>query len=135
MLDMKPWWYCKYQKINIRRYFTIYIIFNDKIAPDQCWYIIPYRLYDVTGRINPRDGLCLLSPPHWRVLKNGDSHYLVLQATSITKFYLTVYYFQHSLAQMSFIYCHLNLQANLLRPWPFPLNTINQPNQANYCNC
>jgi hypothetical protein len=43
-----------YQKINIRRYFTIYIIFNDKIAPDQCEYIIPYRLYDVTGRINPR---------------------------------------------------------------------------------
>ena len=23
---------------------------------------------------------------------------------------------------MSFIYCHLNFQANLLRPWPFPLN-------------
>ena len=43
---------CKYQKINIQLYFTIYIIFNDKIAPDQCWYIIPYRLYDVTGSIN-----------------------------------------------------------------------------------
>jgi hypothetical protein len=53
--------------------------------------------------------------------KNGDPHYLALQATSITKFYLTVYYFQHSLAQMSFIYCHLNFHANLLRPWPFPL--------------
>jgi hypothetical protein len=38
----------------------------------------------------------------------------------------------YPLAQMSFIYCHLNLHANLLRPWPFPLNTINQPNQANY---
>jgi hypothetical protein len=25
-----------HQKINIQRYFTIYIIFNDKIAPDQC---------------------------------------------------------------------------------------------------
>ena len=52
----------KYQKINIRHYFTIYIIFNDKIAPDQCWYIIPYRLYDVTGRINPRMdyAFCLL---------------------------------------------------------------------------
>ena len=30
---------------------------------------------------------------HWRVLNNGDPHYLVLHATSITKFYLTVYYF------------------------------------------
>jgi hypothetical protein len=29
----------------------------------------------------------------YRVLKNGGPHYLVLQATSITKFYLTVYYF------------------------------------------
>jgi hypothetical protein len=36
------------------------------------------------------NGLCLLSPPHLRVLKNGDPHYLVLQATSITKFYLTI---------------------------------------------
>jgi hypothetical protein len=27
-------------------------MFNDKIAPDQCWYIIPYRVYDITGRIN-----------------------------------------------------------------------------------
>jgi hypothetical protein len=23
---------------------------------------------------------------------------------------------------MSFIYCHLNFHANLLRPWPFPLS-------------
>jgi hypothetical protein len=40
----------------------IYIIFNDTIVPDQCWYIIPYRLYDVTGRINPRMdyAFCLL---------------------------------------------------------------------------
>jgi hypothetical protein len=30
---------------------------------------------------------------HWRVTKNGDPHYLVLHATSMTKFYLTVYYF------------------------------------------
>ena len=65
------------------------------------------------GQDKSENGLCLL--------KNGDPHYLVLQATSITKFYLTVYYFQHSLAQMSFIYCHLNFHANLLRPWPFPL--------------
>jgi hypothetical protein len=28
----------------------------------------------------------------------------------------------NSLAQMSFICCHLNFHANLLRPWPFPLN-------------
>jgi hypothetical protein len=50
------------KKINIRHYFTIYIIFNDKIAPDQCWYIIPCRLHDVTGRINPRMdyAFCLL---------------------------------------------------------------------------
>ena len=49
-------------------------------------------------------------------------HYLVLHATSMTKFYLTVYYFLRSLTQMSFIYCHLNFHANLLRPWRFPLN-------------
>ena len=60
---------------------------------------------------------------HWRVLNNGDPHYLVLHATSMIKFYLTVYYFQHSLTQMSFIYCHLNFHANLLRPWRFPLNS------------
>jgi hypothetical protein len=30
---------------------------------------------------------------HWRVLKNDDPHYWVLHATSMTKFYLTVYYF------------------------------------------
>ena len=29
--------------------------------------------------------------------------------------------FLHSLTQMSFIYCHLNFHANLLRPWRFPL--------------
>jgi hypothetical protein len=68
------------------------------------------------GQDKSENGLCLLSPPHWKVLKNGDPHYLVLQATSITKFYLTVYYFQHSLAQMYFIYCHLNFHANLLIP-------------------
>jgi hypothetical protein len=45
-----------------------------------------------------------------------------MQATSITKLYLTVYYFYHSLSKMSFIYCHLNFHVNLLRPWPFPLN-------------
>jgi hypothetical protein len=45
------------------------------------------------GQDKSENGLCLLSPPHYRVLKNGDPHYLVLQATSITKFYLTVYYF------------------------------------------
>ena len=72
------------------------------------------------GKDKSENGLCLLSP-HWRVLKNGDPHYLVLQATSITKFYLTVYYLQHSLTQMSFIYCHLNFHPNLLRPWRFPL--------------
>jgi hypothetical protein len=32
----------------------IYKIFNDKIATDQCWYIIRYWLNDVTGRINSR---------------------------------------------------------------------------------
>jgi HD-like signal output (HDOD) protein len=40
------------------------------------------------------------------------------------KFYLTVYYFEQSLTQMSFIYCHLNFHANLLRPWRFPLSMI-----------
>ena len=25
---------------------------------------------------------------------------------------------------MSFIYCHLNFHANLLRPWRFPLNVV-----------
>jgi hypothetical protein len=30
---------------------------------------------------------------HWRVLKNDDPHYLVLHATSMTKFYIMVYYF------------------------------------------
>ena len=34
MLDMKLYWFCKYPKINIRRYIKIYIIFNDKIAAD-----------------------------------------------------------------------------------------------------
>ena len=29
---------------------------------------------------------------HWRVLNNGDPHYLVLHATSMIKFYFTVYY-------------------------------------------
>jgi P2-related tail formation protein len=32
-----------------RRYFTIYIIFNDKIATEQCCYNIRYRLHDVTA--------------------------------------------------------------------------------------
>jgi hypothetical protein len=41
--------YGKYQKINIRRYLTIYINFNDKIATDQCCYNIRYRLRDVTA--------------------------------------------------------------------------------------
>ena len=71
-------------------------------------------------RYNPRMdyAFCLLT------LKSSEkwwSHYLVLHATSMTKFYLTVYDFSHSLAQMSFIYCHLNFHANLLRPWHFPL--------------
>ena len=39
------------------------------------------------------DTFIILLYPHWRVLKNGDPHYLVLQASSITKFYLMVYYF------------------------------------------
>jgi hypothetical protein len=33
----------------MRRYFTIYIIFNDKIATDQCWYNIGYCVCDVTA--------------------------------------------------------------------------------------
>ena len=32
MLDMKSYRFCKYQRINIRRYFTMYLIFNDKIT-------------------------------------------------------------------------------------------------------
>jgi hypothetical protein len=32
---------------GIRRYFKIYIIFNDKIATDQCCYNIRYRYRDV----------------------------------------------------------------------------------------
>ena len=39
----------KYQKINIRQYFTIYINFNDKTATDQCSYNILYRLHDDTA--------------------------------------------------------------------------------------
>ena len=38
--------FCKYPKINIQRYFMIYIIFNDKIATDAD---IQYRLCDVTA--------------------------------------------------------------------------------------
>jgi hypothetical protein len=107
----------------------IYIIFNGKIATDQCWYnkTIPtswrhssFGRALIAGIIRE----CIMSfvSSHWRVLNNGDPHYLVLHATSMTKFYLMVYYFQHSLTQMSFIYCHLNFHANLLRPWRFPLN-------------
>ena len=46
MLDMKSYWICKYPKINIRRYFTIYIICNDTIAADA---EILYILYDATA--------------------------------------------------------------------------------------
>jgi hypothetical protein len=110
---------------------AIDIIFNDKIATEQCCYNIQYRLHDVTalslhrkkersyisdlldipwstidsvvkkyrstgtvenhGRklFTARDGwvLTLKSYEKWQ------SHYLVLHATSMTKFYLTVYYF------------------------------------------
>ena len=64
-------------------------------------------------RYNPRMdyAFCLL------ILKSsikGDSHYLVLHATSMTKFYHTVYYFKLSLTQISFIYCHLYSHVNLL---------------------
>jgi hypothetical protein len=58
---------------------------------DEWYYTIPIVWRH--GQDKSENGLCLLSPPHWRVLKNVDPHYLVLQATSITKFYLTVYYF------------------------------------------
>jgi hypothetical protein len=38
---MKSYWFCKYPKKNIQLYFTIYIIFNDKIATDtNTWYIL-----------------------------------------------------------------------------------------------
>jgi hypothetical protein len=33
---------------------------------------------------------------------------------------------------MSFIYCHLNFHANLLRPWPFPLNSLIHPEENIY---
>jgi hypothetical protein len=33
---------------------------------------------------------------------------------------------------MSFIYCHLNFHANLLRPWRFPLTTKNRGKHDNY---
>ena len=84
--------------------------------------IVTSRLFRKTFncRYNPRMdyAFCLLT---LKSSEKGDPNYLVLQATSITKFYLTVYYLQHSLTQMSFIYCHLNFHANLSRPWRFPL--------------
>jgi hypothetical protein len=110
MLDMKPLWYCKYQKINIRRYFTIYIIFNDKIVPDQCGYIIPYRLYDVTGRINPRMhyAFCLLHiEEFWKmaipiIWATGNFNHqilpygiLFLTLISTNVFYLLSFKFSH----------------------------------------
>ena len=86
---------------------------------------VTWRLFrkSFNCRYNPRMdyAFCLLtlkSYEKWR------SHYLVLHATSMTKFYLTVYYFYHSLAQMSFIYCHLNIRTNLSRPWRFSLAYI-----------
>jgi hypothetical protein len=42
--------------------------------------------------------------------------------------------FLTSLAQMSFIYCHLNFHANLLRPWPFPLIYNRKHLYSNYLN-
>ena len=49
----------------------------------------------VTSRLfqESENGLCLLSPHIEEFWKNGDLHYLVLHATSMNKFYLTVYYF------------------------------------------
>ena len=43
---MKLYLFCKYPKINIRRYYTIYLIFNDKIATDAD---IGYRHRDGTA--------------------------------------------------------------------------------------
>jgi hypothetical protein len=86
------------------------------------------------------NGLCLLSPHIEELRKMAIPHYLVLHATSMTKFYITVYYFWHSLTQMSFIYCHLNFHANLLRPWCFPLRSnlfqiSNKAKTKNMCVC
>ena len=104
------------------------------------WQLLNADIIDVTDivtsrlfwksfncRYNPRTdyAFCLLtleSSEQWR------SHYLVLHATSMTKFYLTVCYFQHSLTHMSFIYCHLNFHTNLLRPGCFPLNSLRPKN-------
>jgi len=64
--------------------------------------LINADIIDDTDTVTPREGIIrewdtplfrLLSPTHWRVLKNGDPHCLVQQATPITKFYLTVCYF------------------------------------------
>ena len=105
---------------NKRRYFTIYIIFNDKIAPDQWRYIIPYLLYDVTGRINPRwimpfVSSTLKSFEKWRSPLFGATGNFNHQSLPYGILFLTF------ISTMSFIYCHLNFHANLLRPWPFPL--------------
>jgi hypothetical protein len=64
-----------------RRYFTMYLISNNKIATDQCWK-------SFNCRYNPRMdyAFCLIT------LKRSDPDCLVLHATSMTKFYLTVYY-------------------------------------------
>jgi hypothetical protein len=62
--------------------------------------------------------------PTLKSFEKWRSPFLVLHATSMTKFYLTVYYFKHSLTQMSFIYCHLNFYANFLWSWRFPLNIL-----------
>jgi len=68
------YWFCKYPKINIRRYFTIYIIFNDKIGTDaDDTAIVTSRLFreSFNCRYNPRMdyAFCLLtfkSSKKWR---------------------------------------------------------------------
>ena len=85
------------------------------------WYGIPYLFYDVTGRINPRMdyAFCLLHiEEFWKMAIPIIWCYRQLQPPNST---LRCTIFSISLAQMSFIYCHLNFHPNLVRPWLFPL--------------
>jgi hypothetical protein len=86
--------YCTNEKGKCEKNF-FYFVITGQNYPCQHIYQWPRKTRKVrqNGQDKSENGLCLLSPPHWTVLKNGDPHYLVLHAISMTKFYLTVFYF------------------------------------------